>query len=139
MLMYFTKNYKYIYIYILLQFSWLIFCLLFFNNMRFVFLPFVSKNGHLAWNWTNNNTYEVIFGIIYLLFYLFTIYIYTNPIIFNIGVMTLIYSLYNYWKFNTVSTMWCWFANLIISVYLIIAIYKFDMKTNKFIRYINKK
>jgi hypothetical protein len=139
MLMYFTKNYKYIYIYIALQLSTLILCLTLIDNIEFPFNIAVAKNGHLAWYWSNSYVYMLLFVITYLVFYLYLIYIYANPLIFIISIMTLLYSLYNYYKSYTIGSMWCWFANLIVSVYLIIAIYKFDKKHNKFIKYIYKK
>ena len=138
LLLYVTQNYKYILLYVALQLFWLIFCLISFNDMKFNFLPYVGKNRHLVWNWTNNNMYEIVFGIIYLIFYLSTIYIYTSLIVFIAGVMTYLYSIYNYWNFKTSSTMWCWIVSMLIAAYLIIAIYKFDVKTNRFIRYFYK-
>lgn len=134
-LLYFTKNYNHILVYIILQLFILIF---FINNIQFAFLPYIAKNKHLAWNWCNNNTYITLFIIIYLYFYLSTIYIYTNPVIFIIGVITLLYSLYNYLQFYTAASMWCWVSNILIFIYMIIAIYKFDYKTNYYVNYVYK-
>jgi hypothetical protein len=138
LLLHITQNYNYIILYIMLQLSALIFSLIFFNNIEFLFLPHVAKNGHLAWNWSNSHIYITIFSIIYLIFYLSTIYIYTNPLIFILLVIAFIYSLYNYLRFYTAASMWCWVANILITIYLILAIYKFDAKTNYFVNYFKK-
>jgi hypothetical protein len=137
MLLYFTKHYNYILLYTVLQLSLLIIWLIFIN-IEFTFLPYVAKNGHLAWNWSNSHIYITIFSIIYLIFYLSTIYIYTNPLIFILLVITFIYSLYNYLHYYTAASMWCWISNMLITVYFIIAIYKFDAKKNIFANYIYK-
>ena len=53
--------------YILLHLLWLCISLLFLN-LEFNFLPYVSKNKHLSWNWTNNQIYINGFFTIYLPF-----------------------------------------------------------------------
>ena len=137
LLLYISNNYNYIVLYIGLQLSILIICSIFLN-IEFYFIPYVSKNGHLAWNWTNSYLYITFYSIIYLIFYLTPIYIYTNPVIFIIIIIAFLYSMYNYYQFYTAASMWCWISNIMILVYLIIAIYKFDAKTNYYINYIYK-
>lgn len=133
-LMYFTQNYNYIYLYIALQLSILILCLIFINNIEFPFSVFVANNGHIAWYWSDSYIYVLLFTMTYFVFYLSLIYFYANSVIFTISIVSLLYSLYNYYKSYTIGSMWCWISNIIIATYLIIAIYKFDAKTNYFVK-----
>ena len=108
--------------YLLIQSFILIICLMFFN-LRFIFHPIVSSNNHLIWNWTTNKLYHLLFSIVYIIFFLGSIYLTGHNIIFIIGVFTYLFSLYNYYKSGVVSTMWCWFAIFILIYMIFEAVY----------------
>lgn len=122
-------NYAYIIkYYLVLQLLLLIICILFFQLRlsSFKFLPYVAKNGHLSWNWIyNNEVYIHGFFTIYLVFFLGTLFIKQYYVLFAICVLTLLFSMYNYSKYKTVSSMWCWIANFIVILILIDAIIKY--------------
>jgi len=104
--------------YIFLHLLWL--CISFlFLNLKFNFLPIVGENKHLNWNWTDNQIYIYGFFIIYLPFLFGISYIYTNLFIFIIALFTLLYSIYNYSKYKTISSMWCWSVNFLIFIMFI--------------------
>lgn len=121
---------KYAYIikyYLLLQFLLFVVCVFFFDLRlsSFTFSPYVAKNLHLSWNWMHNDIYFAGFCIIYLLFYLGPLYTKHYYWMFGISVFTLLFSIYNYSKYKTVSSMWCWIANLIIMVAIADALIKY--------------
>lgn len=109
--------------YILLHLLWLCISLLFFN-LEFNFLPKVGENKHLNWNWTDNQIYIYGFFTIYLPFLFGISYLYANPFIYIIALFTLLYSIYNYSKYNTISSMWCWSVNFLILIMFIDLFYK---------------
>jgi hypothetical protein len=118
-LMYISKFWNMLCLYILIQLIILIiFCL--FSKLEINCLPTVAKNGHLLWNWniiknkSYNYMYTFLFSIVYLTFFLGTMFIGKYYDIFIISILTLIYSIYNYSKNNTISTMWCWIANVVV-------------------------
>lgn len=111
----FTKYSYLIKYYIILQALIFIISILFFD-LEFNFIPTVAPSKHLAWNWTNNYTY--------LLFFLGAIYLTGNMIIFILGIITFLYSMYNYSKDGTISSMWCWIANIGIFIILFVAVWK---------------
>jgi hypothetical protein len=122
-ILYFTEYSYLIKYYIILQF--LIFIILkLFYNLEFDFIPTVAPSKHLVWNWTDNYIYIFLFNIVYLLFFLGAIYLAGNYILLIPAIITYIYSLYNYDKDGTTSSMWCWIANIGITFTLIHAICK---------------
>jgi len=122
LLLYVSNNMTLLKNYIILQTIWFgIYIFVF--NLKFSFLPYVAKNKHLSWNWTDNNNYIAGFMIIYSVFYLWSIYKYTNIYIFILAIITLAYSIYNYKKYKTISSMWCWSANIMIFLALFRALY----------------
>lgn len=126
--MYYAKYAQYIKYYLASQLIILLICIIFFNLRlsSFVMLPYVSTNNHLAWNWIkNNNVYLWMFYIIYNIFFLGTLWMKQYYLFFAFAVVTLVYSTYNYYKYNTASSMWCWIANFIIIIALIDALRKY--------------
>jgi hypothetical protein len=128
LILYFINDYKYLIIYYVIIQLFIFLFSLFFLNLTFNFKPIVASNNHLYWNWTSNSFYFLSFGLIYLLFFLGAIYLTGHKIIFLIAIITYIYSVYNYTKYKTVSSMWCWFAIILIIYMLFDAIYS---KTTK--------
>jgi hypothetical protein len=78
-----------------------------------------GDNGHLRWLWLDFN---IIWIIIFTSFYLITMFPYknnSNIIKFLFVLITLIISLYYYYKNKTWGSMWCYFSN-ILWIFLII-------------------
>lgn len=67
----------------------------------------VGKDGHLVWNWQDPG---LIYTIIWSLFFLVPLFIsgYHKTFMVTLGLM--LYSLNNYLKYGTWTSMWCWFA-----------------------------
>ena len=122
-ILYLTEYSYLIKYYIILQSLILIISILFFN-LKFNFVPTVAPSKHLAWNWTDNTIYFVLFCTVYLLFFLGAIYLTKNYTMFLFSILTYLYSMYNYRNDGTLSSMWCWIANIGIYFMLFDAIRK---------------
>ena len=118
----YSTKYKYlIKYYVSLIISILVFFALF-MKLKFDFRPRVAKNGHLDWNWFDNKLLFILLCIVYLVFFL-GIMLYTKYYIsFVIASVLFVYSVYNYEMYSTFSSMWCWFANLSIIIFIIDAL-----------------
>lgn len=68
-----------------------------------------GKNKHLLWYWLD---LPIIWIIIGLSFYLIPAYLSKYSIIFYFVLITLIISLYFYWKYKTWGSMWCYLSNI---------------------------
>jgi hypothetical protein len=124
-ILYFINDYKYLITYYILIQLFIFLFAFFFLHLTFNFKPIVASNHHLNWNWTSNYYYFISFGITYLIFFLGAIYLTGHHIIFIIAIITYLYSLYTYYHYGTVSTMWCWFAVILIIYMLFDAIYSY--------------
>jgi hypothetical protein len=122
-ILYFTEYSYLIKYYIILQSLILIISILFFN-LKFNFVPTVAPSKHLVWNWTDNTIYFFLFCTVYLLFFLGAIYLIKNYIFLLFSILTYFYSMYNYYKDGTISSMWCWIANIGIYFMLFDAIWQ---------------
>lgn len=69
------------------------------------------KNGHLSWGWINKSTSSIF---IYLFFFVFSMYLINNFLLFLFSTFTLIITLFFYFKDNTFGSMWCWSTNLFL-------------------------
>lgn len=79
-----------------------------------------GENGHLIWYWLDLPVIWIIIGIAY---YIIPLMLYKEKVAF-IGVyIILLISLYNYYRYKTWGSMWCYFSN-IIWIYLIILLFK---------------
>ena len=76
------------------------------------------KNGHLSWGWINIKDKISIF--IFLSFYMLSAY-FVNHLLFLFTIVTLLISLFFYFKDNTFGSMWCWSFNIFL-LYCIIDI-----------------
>jgi hypothetical protein len=70
-----------------------------------------GKNGHLIWNWLQKDKYTLLYLIIYFIFLFTPLIISKNWSFIIYGLLTLILSMYSYWKENTWGSMWCWLVN----------------------------
>ena len=81
----------------------------------------ITPNGHLKWNFLQNDkkTYIVsciiwVFFLLFSIFYNATWYEYTGVVF---GLATLIISIYNFYKDESIFSMWCWSINTIMIYY----------------------
>jgi len=79
----------------------------------------VAKNGHLSWDWINYKGYENIWILIFLLFYIVPAFFTNNIILLVALTITLLISLFFYFRDNTFGTMWCWGSNLLLLYFII--------------------
>lgn len=66
-----------------------------------------GANGHLQWHWVTSTTWILIAWSVFLIapFLLAKRY---YSLIF--GILTLVVSVYFFWRYKTAGTMWCWVA-----------------------------
>jgi len=79
----------------------------------------IAKNGHLSWDWINYKGYENIWIVIFLLFYIVPAFFTHNIILLVALTITLLISLFFYFRDNTFGTMWCWGSNLLLLYFII--------------------
>ena len=79
----------------------------------------VSNLNHLRWNtmFSYNYFYDIIVVMIWLFFFLFPLFYerFTFALIF--GLLTLMLTIYNFYKDNTIASMWCWIVNTVMIYY----------------------
>lgn len=82
-----------------------------------------GENKHLIWYWLDLPIYWIIIG---LLFYLIPAYFnkYNNKFLFVFALITLIISLYFYYKYKTWGTMWCYISNILWIIFLLYLLIK---------------
>ena len=73
----------------------------------------------VKWNFLtySNSTYEPFYFVIWLFFFLFSLFYNKNYQGFIFGFLTLLIILYNYLKDGSFGSMWCWVVNLIMLYY----------------------
>lgn len=74
---------------------------------------FISKKGHLQWNWPNMDGFDFMY-IIFLFLPLIVNKLYTVAIITAI---LLFLSIYLYRVDNSYKSLWCWYSNLFMIIY----------------------
>ena len=77
----------------------------------------VSSIGNLQWNNYDKNVYSNALMLFWLFFLLFPLFYekYTSGLLF--GILTLLIVAYNYSKYESVSSMWCWILNSVMLYY----------------------
>jgi len=104
-------------------FSYLIFVIAYFGYRGIynpiIFHTSIGTNGHLSWEWMNYKGYENIFLFIGLIFYIIPALLINNFFIALFLIISLIISLFYYFKYNTFGTMWCWSFNLFLLYFII--------------------
>lgn len=95
------------------------------NYPNFDFYSIISKKGHLIWRFNENNNiiYNKIFPLIWLFFFLFSLFYNGHYSGFAIAIMTLLLAVYNYTTDKTITSMWCWLSNSIMMYYCFILIF----------------
>jgi len=84
-----------------------------------IFHTSIGTNGHLSWEWMNYKGFENIFLFIYLLFFVISLLFIKNTLLCLFVLLSLIISLFLYYKYNTFSSMWCWYINLFLLYFII--------------------
>jgi hypothetical protein len=81
----------------------------------------ISDLGHLQWNMLLDNKSKIdnVIITIWFIFFLFPLFYQKKTFGFLFGAITLIIIIYNYYKDNTVGSMWCWVVNSIMVYYAI--------------------
>lgn len=78
----------------------------------------IGKNRHLIWHWLDIE----YLNIIVLFFWLYSVLRIGNYYLFILASLSIIYSIYNYYKYKTFGSMWCFMANFMWILLLINAI-----------------
>ena len=91
----------------------------------------ISKNGDLDWNYIHNdNIYlQYVVNLLWLFFFLFSLFYEKNYVGLMIGIGTFLVTLYNYSNDNSTGSMWCWVANSIMIYYAIYLLFYLPMTT----------
>ena len=81
----------------------------------------ISDLGHLQWNMLLDNKSKIdnVIITIWFIFFLFPLFYQKKTFGFLFGAITLLIMIYNYYKDNTVGSMWCWVVNSIMVYYAI--------------------
>ena len=81
----------------------------------------ISDLGHLQWNMLLDNKSKIdnVIITICFIFFLFQLFYQKKTFGFLFGAITLLIMIYNYYKDNTVGSMWCWVVNSIMVYYAI--------------------
>ena len=108
-----STNIKY-----LLMLIYFLFIIIYFTYRHFYnpifFHSSVGKNGHLSWDWMKYKGYENIFLFIYLFIYVVSLLYIDYPLLKYFTIFALFLSLLFNFKYNTFSSMWCWYTNIIL-------------------------
>ena len=71
-----------------------------------------GKNGHLVWNWLQKDKYTFLCLVVYMIFLFTPLIISKNWTFIVYGLISLIVSMYSFWREGTWGSMWCWLVNL---------------------------
>lgn len=69
----------------------------------------VGKNGHLIWHWIDVEYVNVI-G---LFFWIYPLIRSENYLLLLVIIPSLLFSVYNYYKYKTFGSMWCYIGNIV--------------------------
>jgi hypothetical protein len=88
-----------------------------------------AENGHLAWLWSDVN---IVFILICFIFYLAPFFINKWYGFFMFGLISLIISMYFFYKYKTFGSIWCYISNILWVVLLIDSITRLMRRSNIF-------
>lgn len=77
-----------------------------------------APNGHLAWNWITKDTATYARLVVYFFFLLVPPVLLGNLAYALLALSLLVVSIYTFWKDNTWGSMWCWYINLAIPLFI---------------------
>jgi hypothetical protein len=102
---------------------WLIFSYLHPNFGGTDFYTSVGKNGHLNWEWMNgkfpNKNKVKYIHLVYLFFYVASLLLIHNIWLSMFILISLVFSVFFYYSYETWGTMWCWYVNLFLLYFVI--------------------
>ena len=93
----------------------------------------LGKNGHLIWDsWLDNGLLLVFKNTVYLFFTYFSFIVEKKYLLLLFSFLPLIWSIYEFSKLGTFSSMWCWSINSlsIFVAFLLLIYYPFLEKTH---------
>lgn len=76
-------------------------------------LSFVSKGGHLQWNWPNMG----FIAFMYIIFLFYPLIVEKFYAIAGAAAGLLLLSIYSYGEDNSYKSFWCWYANIFMIAY----------------------
>ena len=76
-----------------------------------MFKSYKGDNGHFVWEWLNKPNWLMV--IWYLTFFMLGVYLSGHMGLLLLMLITIVASLFFYYKYETWGTMWCWTANII--------------------------
>lgn len=79
----------------------------------------IGKNGHLRWEWINDEGYGIFSFILFLLLYIIPVLAINNNKLTFIILTLMALSILFYFKHHTFGTMWCWISNFCFFYFLI--------------------
>jgi len=80
-----------------------------------------AENGHLKWSWID---LPLPFILIIIFLYLYPTSKSKTKISFVLTLITITISLYNWFKYKTWGSMWCYIANFLWAIIIIYSIIK---------------
>ena len=78
----------------------------------FIDQPFtkIGSDGHLQWKWVKG--YSLIIVLIWLFFFLTPLFLSGHYIVGWVAILTILISMIGYYQSGTITSMWCWIANI---------------------------
>ena len=95
------------------------------DTLMEMYRMYKAPNGHLVWNWIQPDIYTAIGLTIYFIFLLGPIILTKKWDSIFIVLLTLLLSVYTYYKYNTWGSMWCWIVSIIVIVICAQIVYKY--------------
>lgn len=86
------------------------------SSLRKRYQMYPAENGHLRWNWMDNDPSSFIGYTVYFIFLLAPLFWKGDPAMIAVILSTLGLSLYTFSKSRTWGSMWCWLVNGIMII-----------------------
>ena len=71
-----------------------------------------GTNGHLVWSWISKDHLHYYVLFVYMVFFFVPLFLSGRMDVFALALITLLFSIYFFWKYDTWGTMWCWIVNI---------------------------
>ena len=95
------------------------------DNLMEMYRMYKAPNGHLVWNWIQPDIYTAVGLTIYFIFLLGPVILTKKWDSIFIVLLTLLLSVYTYYKYNTWGSMWCWIVSIIVIIICAQIVYKY--------------
>ena len=83
-----------------------------------------ALNGHLSWKWLTKEMRTYVSLFFYFIFLFTPFFLQKEYTLLGLSLLTLVISVYSFWKENTWGSMWCWIVNGIVPLSLVNAVLK---------------